>query len=435
MDEMNLHARGGNLLLGDLENPNKMPFSGILTYLGVPSDQPPGGSGGRKVLIPVEVGRAALDSLKGMPINLAASMDDHAPDNVIGVIEDAWIGEETDKGVPLHVRGHIFAKSFPDEAYAIKASQAHLGFSYETARTKLEDGVYNGEPIAIARSLVFTGAAILYKRAAAYQSTSLAAKGEESIEMIREEIEALKQRLAELELEARKVSSKERKELPDSDFAVPGKRKLLINDATHVKLAWDMVDRTEGLTPEERAEARRRILRKAKELGIDTSNWTKKGGDMKAATEEVETVDKEKELEVKETEVEAAKKDTAEGKDESLDKKDVELDSQLVKLLPQVIEELKSLRSEINAMKNKGKDVKASDDEDKEDDEKEDKGDDMKAAAAQVEPQRRSLDSTKLISKFDGAADKGEDIFASIEQKYNRPEDSIAAKLAAIYMN
>lgn len=61
--------------------------------------------------------------------------------------------------------------------------------------------------------------------------------------------------------------------LPAEHFAVPGKRKLPINDATHTKLAWDMVDRTSGLSDEERSEARNHIRRRAKELGIDTSEW------------------------------------------------------------------------------------------------------------------------------------------------------------------
>jgi len=61
--------------------------------------------------------------------------------------------------------------------------------------------------------------------------------------------------------------------LPAEHFAVPGKRKLPINDPTHTKLAWDMVDRASGLSDDERSEARRRIVRRAKELDIDTSDW------------------------------------------------------------------------------------------------------------------------------------------------------------------
>jgi hypothetical protein len=72
------------------------------------------------------------------------------------------------------------------------------------------------------------------------------------------------------------LNTKQRKSLDDKDFAVPRKRKLPINDATHIKLAWDMVDRTKGLTMEERTSARKKILAAAKDKGIDTSSWNKK---------------------------------------------------------------------------------------------------------------------------------------------------------------
>ena len=71
------------------------------------------------------------------------------------------------------------------------------------------------------------------------------------------------------------LSAEERNHLGPEDFAVPEKRELPIKDANHVKLAWDMVDRTMGLSAEERAGARRRILARAKELGIDTGDWQK----------------------------------------------------------------------------------------------------------------------------------------------------------------
>lgn len=74
------------------------------------------------------------------------------------------------------------------------------------------------------------------------------------------------------------LKTKARDALKADDFAVPGKRTLPIPDAAHVKLAWDMVDRTEGLSDTERAEARRRIRAKAKELGVDTSGWAAHSG-------------------------------------------------------------------------------------------------------------------------------------------------------------
>lgn len=73
-----------------------------------------------------------------------------------------------------------------------------------------------------------------------------------------------------------KLNTKERDALPDSDFAVPGKRVMPIQDKDHVEKAWELKDTAHDLTPEEKAEARKRILSRAKELGIDTSKWNLK---------------------------------------------------------------------------------------------------------------------------------------------------------------
>jgi hypothetical protein len=69
------------------------------------------------------------------------------------------------------------------------------------------------------------------------------------------------------------LTAEQRKNLKDGDFAVPGKRELPMHDERHVRLAWDMVDGTQGLTPAERKDARVRILHRAKELGVDTKEW------------------------------------------------------------------------------------------------------------------------------------------------------------------
>lgn len=69
------------------------------------------------------------------------------------------------------------------------------------------------------------------------------------------------------------LTKEERDALKDSDFAVPGKRVLPIHDETHVKMAWSMLPKTQDLTDDERSEARRRIIRRAHDLGINTTKW------------------------------------------------------------------------------------------------------------------------------------------------------------------
>jgi hypothetical protein len=69
------------------------------------------------------------------------------------------------------------------------------------------------------------------------------------------------------------LTKEQRDALPASDFAVPETRDLPMHDVTHVKMAWSMLDHTKGLSDAQRSEGRRRILRRAKELGLDTSKW------------------------------------------------------------------------------------------------------------------------------------------------------------------
>lgn len=70
-----------------------------------------------------------------------------------------------------------------------------------------------------------------------------------------------------------KLTQRERDALPDAAFAVPAKRLLPIHDREHAELAWRMVDRTEGLTAEERAKARQRIIAALRRFGVDTSGY------------------------------------------------------------------------------------------------------------------------------------------------------------------
>lgn len=69
------------------------------------------------------------------------------------------------------------------------------------------------------------------------------------------------------------LTKEQRDALDDGQFAVPGKRMLPIHDDTHVRMAWSMLPKTQGLTDEERSAARRKIIRKAHELGLNTDKW------------------------------------------------------------------------------------------------------------------------------------------------------------------
>lgn len=177
---------GTNILLGDLVHPNKMPFSGLMTWFNRPSDKAVGGAGGKKVIVPAEYGVSALATLKGMAVNMdSIFMDKHVTTHKIGIIEEVEVGEpEEDGGIPVYVSGFIYAHDFPDEAIDIRANQSDLGFSYETIDTPVVDGIYGGESVLVVNGdVVFSGAAILLKSKGAYTNTSLAAQANENTGM------------------------------------------------------------------------------------------------------------------------------------------------------------------------------------------------------------------------------------------------------------
>lgn len=160
-------------------HPNKVPFDGILFYVDIPSENAPHGTGGKRLLIPRDVAEKALPTLVGMPVNIDYddkdswdNFDGHDPKKPIGIIEKAWI--ET-AGNIAKVSGYLFAKNFPEEVDKIKDKKESLGMSLETTETLLQDFNWNGETVAKAVSIVFTGAAILYKWGAAYENSSIAA--------------------------------------------------------------------------------------------------------------------------------------------------------------------------------------------------------------------------------------------------------------------
>ena len=69
-----------------------------------------------------------------------------------------------------------------------------------------------------------------------------------------------------------KLKAKQRHALDDSEFAFPKERKEPLTDASHVRNAMARFNQVEGVSDEERAEAKRRIRARAKELGIEVSD-------------------------------------------------------------------------------------------------------------------------------------------------------------------
>jgi hypothetical protein len=149
------------------EHPNRVPFSGVLTRLDTPSDRAPSGAAGHRVLLTHAAAERALPSLLGMAVDYAPGLRGHDVRRKIGVITRAEI-----VGDRLEVGGHFFGKDFPDILKDIRAQRERLGMSYEVTGVRVADAK---AAVWVLERVVFTGAAILERSAAAYQATSLAA--------------------------------------------------------------------------------------------------------------------------------------------------------------------------------------------------------------------------------------------------------------------
>jgi len=73
------------------DHPNRAPFRGVLTLLDKPSDKPPAGARGHRVLLTRAAAEAALPSLLGMGLDYAPSLDRHDARRKVGIITEAEI--------------------------------------------------------------------------------------------------------------------------------------------------------------------------------------------------------------------------------------------------------------------------------------------------------------------------------------------------------
>ena len=184
-------------------HPNRMPFSGVLTRVDQPSDNPPGGSTGHRTLLSTAVAEKALPSLLGMAVDYRPDFDGHDRKSKIGIITSAEID-----GDAIRIEGFFYAKDFPEECERIRAEKDALGFSFEVD-ARIQDA---NADLWVIDSCVFTGAAVLYKELAAYTSTSLAAQAEKGLKMTPEELKAIlaetiKPLTAQIEAQGKEIAS------------------------------------------------------------------------------------------------------------------------------------------------------------------------------------------------------------------------------------
>jgi hypothetical protein len=147
---------------GDAEgHPNEMKFRGVLVKLDVPSDRPPNGSEGHRILLPKDVAQNKLKTLIGMGLNYDPDLDAHAPRRKVGVVQNAYI-----QGNDLWVEGVIWKHDFPEAQKDLK--RTGLGMSMEVNQVQIKDCAAKIWEI---ENLCFLGGTILRKDAAAYHDT------------------------------------------------------------------------------------------------------------------------------------------------------------------------------------------------------------------------------------------------------------------------
>lgn len=76
-----------------------------------------------------------------------------------------------------------------------------------------------------------------------------------------------------------KLSTEDRKELPDSVYAFPRQKKEPMTDASHVRNAMARFDQVKGVSDEERDQAFANIQAAAKHYGVDVKekSWRELG--------------------------------------------------------------------------------------------------------------------------------------------------------------
>jgi len=146
-------------------HPNRVPFEGVLTLVDVPSNRPPSGAHGHRVILTRAAAIAALPSLLGMAVDYTPGWDGHDARRKCGIITQAEV-----EGNRLEVSGYLFGKDFPEVEEQMRQSDpGTMGMSYELAEAHVDD--MNAAIWSLTRA-TFTGAAILRREKAAYRDTS-----------------------------------------------------------------------------------------------------------------------------------------------------------------------------------------------------------------------------------------------------------------------
>ena len=216
---MNLQLEAMALEMPEVDgHPNRLPFHGVLTLVGVASRRAPSGARRHRVMLTRKATEAALPSLLGMALDYAPALDAHDARRKIGVITEAEIvplkggaakgkvpqglkpndrnavtapfdfaqdrllkpcafkaggdaASGTDSAGQIAISGFLYAHDFPDVVEELRTGGGTLGMSYEITDAMV---VSPASPIWTVTSFTFTGAAVLRREWAAYPETWIA---------------------------------------------------------------------------------------------------------------------------------------------------------------------------------------------------------------------------------------------------------------------
>jgi hypothetical protein len=197
-------------------NSNKAPFQGVLFRIDEPSETAPSKGSAYPLFIPRDVAEKAMESVnaaKGLPLDADDSLDKHANEHIIGIMNSAEI-----EGSDFVVKGHLFPWNQKDKVGAIALNQDDLGMSL--------NGKASGNIVEMAGSTVFhitsleiLGANILLKNRATYQKTRLfpigeiAASATEENQLLEEKNMDLEQSLRDIQKTLSEISASSAKEV------------------------------------------------------------------------------------------------------------------------------------------------------------------------------------------------------------------------------
>ncbi|GGH01705.1 hypothetical protein [Silvibacterium dinghuense] len=153
------------------DHPNRVDFEGVLTMVDEPSNRPPSGARGHRVIFARMAAMAALPSLIGMAVDFSPEWDGHDARRKCGIITEAEL-----EGKRLVVSGYLFGKDFPEvRQQMLRTAPGTMGMSYEISDAHVAD--MSAEIWTLTRA-TFTGAAILLREKAAYRNTSFELKNQ-----------------------------------------------------------------------------------------------------------------------------------------------------------------------------------------------------------------------------------------------------------------